>query len=459
MSAHIERTVSPANANAELTHLNRELIEFPDGVSSRTEAIKHRIDTAGLQRKIGKNQITAFNVLLSGSNEEIKQLQSNGKLDEWCRDNLDWLRKTYGADNVVSAVLHLDETTPHIHATVVPIVTTERKKKKHEEQAKKRYRKKSPNAARLCLDEIMSRDKLKEYQDTYAQAMAKYGLQRGVRGSDARHIGTSEYYRELINQAESVQENIAALLDMQETVKENISELETKRIDVRMNLDILQTEEIEVSRNVEAVRSEHQQAQTELSKVKADISKEKFKNTAADVGATVLDGVGSLFGSSKAKQQQQRIEALEAENRNLSDNIKSLNTKIRTMESEHRTALEKLSEQLNKIYDLFPHIKDLLRWENFLKAIGLPDSIIRRLFNKEEVKGCTGGLYSKEHSKRFHLEKGSLKLDQDKERPENIRLTVNGASIHDWFRQKQQEFLHSIGINPPDQKNNRGIKR
>ncbi|CDN32737.1 Mobilization protein BmpH [Mucinivorans hirudinis] len=416
MSAHIERTVSPPNADAELTHLNRELIEFPDTVSNRTEAIQHRIDTAGLQRKIGKNQLTAFNVLLSGSPDEMKQIEANGKLDDWCSDNLDWLRKTYGAANVVSAVVHLDESTPHIHATVVPIVTTERKKKKHEEQAKKRYRKKSPNAARLCLDEIMSREKLKEYQDTYAQAMAKFSLQRGVRGSDARHISTSEYYRELINQTE--------------TVKSKLSNLKEEQIE----------------------------AQSELSKVKADISKEKFKNTAADVGTTVLDGVGSLFGNSKVKQQQQKIEALEAENHNLTDNIKGLNSKIKTMESEHKTALDKLSEQLNNIYDLFPHIKDLLRWENFLKNIGLPDNIIRRLFNREEVKGCTGELYSKEHSQRFRLENGSLKLKQDKDKPENIRLTINDTSIYEWFRQKHREFLNKLGINPPEQKNNRGLK-
>lgn len=110
MSSHIERTVSPPNADAELTHLNRELIEFPDTVSNRTEAIQHRIDTAGLQRKIGKNQLIAFNVLLSGSPDEMKQIQASGKLDEWCDDNLDWLRNTYGAANVVSAVVHLDES-------------------------------------------------------------------------------------------------------------------------------------------------------------------------------------------------------------------------------------------------------------------------------------------------------------------------------------------------------------
>lgn len=41
---------------------------------------------------------------------------------------MDWLRSTFGADNVVAATLHSDEDTPHIHATVIPIVTGERRK-------------------------------------------------------------------------------------------------------------------------------------------------------------------------------------------------------------------------------------------------------------------------------------------------------------------------------------------
>ena len=52
MSCHIERKDAkgkkyvPDNADAGRTHLNRELVKFPDGVSSRTEAIQHRINTA-----------------------------------------------------------------------------------------------------------------------------------------------------------------------------------------------------------------------------------------------------------------------------------------------------------------------------------------------------------------------------------------------------------------------------
>lgn len=413
MSAHIERTITPQNADASRTHLNWEMITFPDGVTNRTEAIQHRLETAGLQRKIGKNQVRAVRIMLSGSPDDMKRIEQAGKLDDWSRDNIDWLKKTYGAENIVSAVVHLDETTPHIHATMIPIVTGERRKAKAEQTTgKKKYRKKSTDTARLCADDVMSRVRLKEYQNTYAEQMAKYGLQRGIDGSEAKHITTSQYYRDLLTQSEGVQENITRLLEQK------------------------------------------QQAEQELSKVKADIKKEKLKNSAADVGVTLLDGVGSLFGSSKTKQQQQQIEALTVENRNLSNDIRSLNSKIGVMETEHKTAIDKLSGQLDKIFNHFPHIKELLRWENFLRSIGLPDDMVCGLFNKETVV-ASGELYSKEHSKRFKVESASLKLEQDKAKPGNIRFTINGTDIFDWFKQKQKEFLNSIGIN---QKEKRGMK-
>ena len=56
MTAHIERTHDPANADPTRTHLNRLLIEYPEGVKDRTEAIQRRLDEAGLKRQIGKNQ-------------------------------------------------------------------------------------------------------------------------------------------------------------------------------------------------------------------------------------------------------------------------------------------------------------------------------------------------------------------------------------------------------------------
>lgn len=63
-------------------------------------------------------------------------------------------------------ILHMDEKTPHIHATIVPIVTGERRKAKKEEQnGKKKYRKKNTQDVRLCADDVMARHKQKHYQE------------------------------------------------------------------------------------------------------------------------------------------------------------------------------------------------------------------------------------------------------------------------------------------------------
>ena len=148
MSCHIERKDSkgkiyvPVNADADRTHLNRELVRFPDGVSNRTEAIQHRIETAGLRRKVSKNQTKAIRVMLTGTHEQMIEIANDGKLGSWIDVNLKWLRETFGDDNLVSCLLHMDEKTPHLHATVVPIVTGERIRRKREG---KRNMKRSPD--------------------------------------------------------------------------------------------------------------------------------------------------------------------------------------------------------------------------------------------------------------------------------------------------------------------------
>ena len=210
MSCHIERKYPdgrkyvPDNADVDRTNLNRELVRFPEGVSNRTEAIQHRIDTAGLRRKVGKNQTKAIRIILTGTHEQMMKIANGGRLDNWIDANLKWLRDTFGEDNLVSCVLHMDEKTPHLHATVVPIVTGERIRRKRE--GEKKYETKS--GPRLSADDVMRRTKLYEYQNSNAAAMKPFGLQRGIVGSTAKHQANSEYYRQQVIQYE---EDIAKL--------------------------------------------------------------------------------------------------------------------------------------------------------------------------------------------------------------------------------------------------------
>jgi hypothetical protein len=415
MSAHIERTINPKNADPERTYLNRELIEFPDGVHNRTQAIQHRLDNAGLQRKIGKNQVRVIRILLTGSNEDMKRIEAEGRLGNWCDDNVEWLRKTYGKENIVSAVLHLDETTPHIHATLVPIVNTERKKKKSEAQVKKKYRKKNPNASRLSADDVMTRTKLKEYQDTYAETMAKYGLQRGIDGSEARHIGTSQYYRELFAKNEQL--------------KENIDELLKKQTDT----------------------------EKKLSQVKSAVSKEKFKNAKAEMGANLVEGVNSLFGNSKAKQQQAEIEELQSENTTLKDENRSLKTEMQTLQKEYTTTIDKLRAELKKVYEIYPKLRELLSIEKMCRFVGFSDDLTKQILTGDKV-GFKGSLYSAEYKQKFSTVHSVAQMEPEPKQPEKLRLAIDGVDIIEWFRLKYREFQQSVGIDWMDRKEGRGRK-
>ncbi|KAA6309697.1 hypothetical protein EZS27_038865, partial [termite gut metagenome] len=89
-------------------------------------------------------------------------------------------------------------------------------------EGKKKYKKKNSDAARLCADDVMARDKLKGYQGSYAQRMQIYGLQRGIEGSKAKHINTGQYYRELYVQNENLKEEIEDLQEQKAATREEV---------------------------------------------------------------------------------------------------------------------------------------------------------------------------------------------------------------------------------------------
>lgn len=434
MSDHIERKTIPKNADPTRTHLNRELVEFPKGVVNRNQAISHRLENAGVTRKIGINQVKVIRIIVSGSPKDMEQIELAGRLDEWCRDNVDWLKRTYGSENIVSAVLHMDESTPHIHATLIPIVRSERRKKKSEELAKKKYRKKPSDAPRLSANDIMTRQKLKSYQDEYALAMGKYGLKRGIVGSDARHVSTSQYYRDLLNQTEDIQEDISLLLEQREN---------TER---------------------------------ELSKLKSEAKTEKLKNTAVDTMTAIASGVGSLFSSGKLKELEQTNATLHEEIAQRDKNIEHLHTKmehlqeqhnrqIQNVKEAHRQELEAKSKEISqlgniiaKAFQWFPMLREMLRMEKFCKLIGFTQEMTDTLVTKREAIVCSGKIYSEEHKRKFDIKNDTFKVERDHTDSNKLVLTINKQVISDWFREQLEKIRQSVREPIQEEKKSRGFR-
>lgn len=268
IAKHIERTAHPENADPARTHLNRyNLVEYPDGITGLAAAVEHRIANAGITRKISDRQVRCLNLVMTSDNEGMHKIIDSGKLDEWIDDNIKWARDTFGGDNVVGAALHMDERTPHLHIAVVPIVATERKKKAREATAKKRYRTKAANRPRLCADDIMERGKMSRYQDIYAEAMAKYGLERGIRGSEARHIGQHEYYRDCMVKKKGLEEDIGNLSIEKRKLDKEKKSLESKLDNLECRTTALDTRKKMLTQVNEEIRQQNNELYSENSRL------------------------------------------------------------------------------------------------------------------------------------------------------------------------------------------------
>jgi len=410
-SDHIERKTIPKNADPTRTHLNRELVEFPDGVSDRTEAISHRIRTAGIKRKITPDQVRAIRIVLSGTHEDMMKIQDEGRLDEWCDDNLQWLHYTFGKENTVSAVLHMDEHTPHIHATVVPIVTGERRKaKKKQTDGKRSYRKKA-NTVRLCADDVLTREKLVTYHDSYAKAMEKYGLQRGVRGSEARHTTTAQYYRDL------------------------------KR----------QTGELEA--NVQQLQTEQQQAEQQLDKVRQEVKSEKLEAAKTEAKAAFVAKVGSLFGGGKLKEFEHRNEDLQKRIQELEEEAiqreEQHAKQIQEMKNAYEQQYRKLSEFTDFVKRYFPYVEKLMPTIKFLRdTLNFGDGLIKKLCMFKDVT-IKGELYSTEFRQHFKTDGSVCSLIETSDG--KFDLKIDGVSHVSWFRRKKYEFMKALGLPKQEQ--------
>ena len=101
----------------------------------------------------------------------------------------------------------------------------------------------------------MTRENLERFQDSYAERMDKYGLQRGIKGSDARHISTPQYYRELFVQNEDLKESIGYLEEEKQEVYGKVRDKYDRKDEARekfLNLhEYTQQKEMEIA-NLEA---------------------------------------------------------------------------------------------------------------------------------------------------------------------------------------------------------------
>lgn len=334
----------------------------------------------------------------------------------------------------------MDETTPHIHATVVPIVRGERRKAKQQQaknNGKRTYRKKK-DGPRLCADDVMARPKLKEYQTSYADTMAKYGLKRGVEGSEAKHITGSQFYREVFVRKNEIARQVENLKEQQQTLSVDVAALKA-----------LQTE---AQADYHTIDEQRRKKRQELELVKHELAKTQVKQKAATATETVLDGIVSLFDDSKQKRARQEIETLKQENTDLRNTIGAMQADHVQERAQLKQETTTVRDELARVYELFPQVRGLMRWESYCRSIGLNQEWTKALFTLRPYK-FTGELTSTEFQRPFHAQDAILQFRPDKDGPGGLRFTIDGKDDGEWFRQQRNDAIKRItgidmGIRP-----------
>jgi hypothetical protein len=151
--------------------------------------INRRIQAAGCKTR--KNSITFVDAFIGGTPEFITKMQPAEQKEYFTRA-LEFMKKEVGEQNIVSAVVHMDEKTPHMHLCFTPITMDNR----------------------LSAKEIIgNKPKLVEWQDRFHAFMVQRWpeLERGEPASETKreHIPV-----QLFKQAQSLDKQFAGIEEM-----------------------------------------------------------------------------------------------------------------------------------------------------------------------------------------------------------------------------------------------------
>ncbi len=129
------------------------------------------------RRKIRKDAVYICSCVL-GASSEFFEGKTLSEQRQFFTDYAKFFADKYGVENIVSAVVHMDETTPHMHLNFIPITE-----------------------GRLCAKELCNR-KLSQLQtEVWKKVGEKYGLDRGEPNSQAEHLDIAEYKAKKIVEA------------------------------------------------------------------------------------------------------------------------------------------------------------------------------------------------------------------------------------------------------------------
>ena len=289
-----------------------------------TEFINGRIKELGLSPR---KDAVVMNSFVLGSDKTFFDGLAKVEQYNFFSDCYKFFAERYGEENIIAAVVHNDETTPHMHLNLMPVT----------------------KGGRLCSKQLFDKPQLQQLQTDFYEAVGKrWGLQRGKEGSQKKHLSTAEFKaKKIIEQAEAIREESQLYADALTEAKcgniprkrgklqEQVIALTADNSDLSKRLTKAMNETLEYVRKAETLQKEkgNNSQYTNVGKELARTNPTEYRRIAYGMPKTIgsfFDSVLSLFTPDVVRQvprMQQIEEEIEEERKrqeklNNNDNYK-----------------------------------------------------------------------------------------------------------------------------------------
>ena len=165
------RNYSNKDIDTTMSDLNFDLVNSQN--ISFTKKVKDIIDSKRTTKKaIRKDAVTYCECIISSDNDFFRNLDIKEQ-QRFFEVSLKFLENRIGKDNIISANVHLDETTPHMHLGFVPMNLD----------------------GSLSAKKMVNRNFLREIQENLPYTLQKNGfdIQRGQKDNNVKHIDQKIY--------------------------------------------------------------------------------------------------------------------------------------------------------------------------------------------------------------------------------------------------------------------------
>lgn len=207
---------------------NYDLIPCDNYKRSIKEKLSNLVESS---RAVRKDAVVVCNFIVTSDNETMDALGAD-RQREFFQDSVKWFSDRYGADRVLNATVHMDETTPHLHIGVVPITQD----------------------GRLSAKAIFTKTEMKAIQTEFARDVGeKYGLERGVEGSERTHLSEARFKEqkalEMANEHGAIAQELQIIAeDCKQELSEATRSLETVKQELSAKQDRKDTLQDEIER-------------------------------------------------------------------------------------------------------------------------------------------------------------------------------------------------------------------